>query len=393
MLRGETVTSGWRSPEVADALDLCLACKGCRHDCPVQVDMATYKAEFLSHHYAGRLRPRDHYSLGWLPLVARAAALAPHLADAATHLPGVGRLAKAVAGVDPAREVPRFARARFDRWLRRRPPGGSGERGPVLLFPDTFTMSFTPGIAAAAVGALEAAGFEVRVPDRPVCCGLTWISTGQLDVAKRVLRRTVDVLAPYLRTGMPVLGLEPSCTAVFRSDLPDLLDDSADGARLAGQARTLAELLTERAPDFSPRLSTVDGLPVRAIVQAHCHHHAVLGFGADERLMPRVGLDAHRLPSGCCGLAGNFGMTRTHRDVSLACAEQALLPAVRDADPGTVVLADGFSCRTQIDQARTGRRAVHLAEVVNAAVRGRRLGEYPERVLAHRPGDRRVLAR
>jgi FAD/FMN-containing dehydrogenase/Fe-S oxidoreductase len=393
MLRGETVTGGWRSPEVADALDLCLACKGCRHDCPVQVDMATYKAEFLSHHYAGRLRPRDHYSLGWLPLVARAAALAPHLADAATHLPGVGRLAKAVAGVDPAREVPRFARARFDRWLRRRPPGGSGERGPVLLFPDTFTMSFTPGIAAAAVGALEAAGFEVRVPDRPVCCGLTWISTGQLDVAKRVLRRTVDVLAPYLRTGMPVLGLEPSCTAVFRSDLPDLLDDSADGARLAGQARTLAELLTERAPDFSPRLSTVDGLPVRAIVQAHCHHHAVLGFGADERLMPRVGLDAHRLPSGCCGLAGNFGMTRTHRDVSLACAEQALLPAVRDADPGTVVLADGFSCRTQIDQARTGRRAVHLAEVVNAAVRGRRLGEYPERVLAHRPGDRRVLAR
>jgi FAD/FMN-containing dehydrogenase/Fe-S oxidoreductase len=402
MVRGDTVTGGWRSPEVADALDLCLACKGCRHDCPVQVDMATYKAEFLSHHYAGRLRPRDHYTLGWLPLVARAAALAPHLADAATHLPGAGRLAKVVAGVDPAREVPRFARARFDRWLRRRPPGGSGQRGPVLLFPDTFTMSFAPGVAAAAVGSLEAAGFEVRVPDRPVCCGLTWISTGQLDVAKRVLRRTVDVLAPYLRAGLPVLGLEPSCTAVFRSDLRELLGEGAGGhgadshgadvARLAGQARTFAELLTERAPDFAPRLSTVDGQPVPAIVQAHCHHHAVLGFGADQRLMSRVGLDAHRLPSGCCGLAGNFGMTRNHREVSLACAEQELLPAVRDADPGTVVLADGFSCRTQIEQARTGRRAVHLAEVVNAAVRGRRLGAYPERVLAHRPGDRRVRA-
>jgi FAD/FMN-containing dehydrogenase/Fe-S oxidoreductase len=393
MVRGETVTGGWRSREVADALDLCLACKGCRHDCPVQVDMATYKAEFLSHHYAGRLRPRDHYSLGWLPLVARAALLAPHLADAAAHLPGVARLAKAVAGVDPARQVPRFARARFDRWLRHRPPGGSGERGPVLLFPDTFTMSFAPGIAAAAVGALESAGFEVRVPDRPVCCGLTWISTGQLGTATRMLRHTVDVLAPYLRAGMPVLGLEPSCTAVFRSDLRELLGYGADVDRLCRQTRTLAELLTERAPELTPRLSTVDGQPVRAIVQAHCHHHAVLGFGADERLMAGIGLDAHRLPSGCCGLAGNFGMTRAHRDVSLACAEQALLPAVRDADPGTLVLADGFSCRTQIDQARTGRRAVHLAEVVNAAVQGRRPGAYPERLLTHRPGDRRARTR
>src|SRR5205823_4256855 len=181
MLRGETVTDGWRSTEVADALDLCLMCKGCKRDCPVNVDMATYKAEFLSHHYAGRLRPRDHYSLGWLPVWARLAALAPDLANAVTHLPGLGPLAKRLAGVDPKREVPRFAAARFDRWMRRRRSPSTGERGTVVLFPDTFTTAFAPNIEAAAVGALEAAGFTVVVPDRPVCCGLTWISTGQLD--------------------------------------------------------------------------------------------------------------------------------------------------------------------------------------------------------------------
>jgi FAD/FMN-containing dehydrogenase/Fe-S oxidoreductase len=389
MLRGETITDGWRSTEVADALDLCLACKGCKYDCPVQVDMATYKVEFLSHHYAGRIRPRDHYSLGWLPLWARLGSAVPQVVNGATRLPGIARLTKRLAGVDPQRDAPPFAAARVDRWLRRRPSAGSGERGTLLLFPDTFTTFFAPGIAAAAVGALEAAGFTVVVPDRPVCCGLTWISTGQLGVARRVLRHTVEVLTPYTEAGLPVVGLEPSCTAVFRSDLRELLGYGAEVERLGRQTFTLAELLTRRAPDFAPRVSTMDGGPVRAIAQTHCHQHAILGFDPDEQLMKRIGLDANTLPSGCCGLAGNFGMTPEHREVSLACAEQALLPAVRDADPSTVVLADGFSCRTQIEQAGTGRRAVHLAEVVNAAVHGRRLGPYPERALAARPGDRR----
>ncbi|MGI5240863.1 FAD-binding and (Fe-S)-binding domain-containing protein [Dactylosporangium sp. CA-139066] len=362
MVNGGVIDDGWRSQAVHDSLDLCLACKGCKSDCPVQVDMATYKAEFLYHHYKGRIRPRAHYTLGWLPLLARAAAIAPDLANAAGRLP----LAKRLAGVDPQRTVPRFAPARIDRWLRRRRPAGTGERGKVLLFLDSFTTAFTPRIAAAAVGVLETAGFEVVVPPKTICCGLTWISTGQLGVAERVLRRTVDVVSPYIREGLPMVGLEPSCTAVFRSDMGELFGRDQDADRLARQSVTLAELLADRAPDFAPRLP--EG--TRAIVQRHCHHHAILGASADRRLMDAIGLEAEELDSGCCGLAGDFGMTPEHRDVSLACAEQALLPAVRGAAPDTLVLADGFSCRTQIEDAHTGRRPVHIAEVVNAAIRG-----------------------
>ncbi|MFC7272780.1 FAD-binding and (Fe-S)-binding domain-containing protein [Paractinoplanes rhizophilus] len=366
MVNGGVIDDGWRSEAVRDSLDLCLACKGCRSDCPVQVDMATYKAEFLSHHYAGRIRPRDHYSLGWLPAAAQAAALAPGLANTIAR----SKTAKRLAGIDPRRSVPRFAPARIDRWLRKRksPPG---PLGPVLLFTDSFTTAFAPGIAAAAVGVLEAAGFEVVVPPRTVCCGLTWISTGQLGVASRVLRRTVDTLAPYLRAGLPVVGLEPSCTAVFRSDLPEMFGRDQDADRLSRQTHTLASLLVSRAPGFRPRLPGDE--PVRAIVQKHCHQHAVLGFDDDRRLLDRIGVDVSEPASGCCGLAGNFGMTAAHRDVSLACAEQGLLPAVRAAAPDTLVLADGFSCRTQIDDANTGKRPRHLAEVLHAAVRGRRV--------------------
>ncbi|GAB3137585.1 FAD-binding and (Fe-S)-binding domain-containing protein [Micromonospora sonneratiae] len=389
MVRGETVTGGWHDQAVADALDLCLACKGCKRDCPVNVDMATYKAEFLAHHYAGRIRPRDHYSLGWLPVLARLALLAPGAVNSLVRAPGIGTLAKNLAGVDPRREMPAFAAASFKRWFQRRVPQGTGTRGPVLLWPDTFTTYLSPGIAAAAVGVLETAGFRVLMPRRQVCCGLTWISTGQLGIARRVLRRTLDVLAPYLRAGMPIVGLEPSCTGVFRSDVHDLLGHDLDGERLAAQTRTLAELLLERAPDFTPRLSTASGQRPKAIVQTHCHQHAVLGFDADTTLMERIGLDADVLDSGCCGLAGNFGMTSEHREVSLACAERVLLPAVRATDPATLVIADGFSCRTQIEDARAGRRPVHLAEIVNGAIRGMPVGAYPEQVLVRRPGGPR----
>ncbi|GAB1640198.1 FAD-binding and (Fe-S)-binding domain-containing protein [Krasilnikovia sp. MM14-A1259] len=383
MLRGSvdptdsTIVDGWRSTEVRDALDLCLACKGCKSDCPVSVDMATYKAEFLAHHYAGRVRPRSHYSLGWLPLWARVAALAPGAANAVTHLPGLSRLAKAAAGVDPARDVPRFAPVRFTtafrhRARRHRP---QGTRGTVVLWPDTFTSSFAPDVAASAVTVLEAAGFAVEIPPRPVCCGLTWMSTGQLGIARRVVAHTLRTLTPQLAAGRTIVGLEPSCTAVLRGgDMIRLMSGARDRhlADVAEQAKahtlTLAELLDRDAPDFAPRLQESSG----AIVQTHCHQHAVLGFEADTRVMRRIGLDAKVLDSGCCGLAGDFGMTPEHRDVSLACAERVLYPAVREAGEDTLVLADGFSCRVQIAAGRSGRRGVHLAQVLAAALHDQR---------------------
>ncbi len=378
------VTGGWRSEEVRDALDLCLSCKGCKSDCPADVDMATYKAEFLAHHYEGRLRPRAHYALGWLPAVASLVtrARAGRVANTLSHLPGIHRLAMDAAGLEH-REVPLFAEETLQQWWTRRGPRGTGERGEVVLWPDTFTNTFHPGIGKAAVEVLESAGWAVRVPTEPVCCGLTWISTGQLGTAKRVLRRTVAELAEHVRDGGWVVGLEPSCTAVFRSDAPELFGDDKDVLRLRDRTVTLAELLGEHTPGWEPP----DAAGVRAITQVHCHQHAIMGWDADSQLLQRAGVDAEHLDSGCCGLAGNFGFTAGHGEVSEACAEQVLLPAVRDADPGTVVLADGFSCRTQIHElSGTGREAVHLAELLRAAQRGEVRGQArPEQRAAERP--------
>ncbi|WP_460519833.1 FAD-binding and (Fe-S)-binding domain-containing protein [Flindersiella endophytica] len=363
MLNGSVIRNGWRSKAVRDALDLCLACKGCKSDCPVDVDMATYKAEFLSHHYAGRVRPPSHYSMGWLPVWARLAELAPGAVNAVTHAPVLSRALKAAGGIDQRREIPLFARQRFTSWFAGR-NSAEGERGKVLLWPDTFTNSFDPAIAQAAVSVLESAGFGVEVPERAVCCGLTWISTGQLSTAERVLRRTLDVLRPALRSGTPVVVLEPSCAAVFRSDLPDLLHGDEDAERLAGQTRTLAEILGERAHAWRP-----PSAGWQALAQPHCHQHAVLGYDADRELLERTGVDVDVLDAGCCGLAGNFGFERGHYDVSVACAEDKLMPAVRDAGADPLVIADGFSCRTQIGQLGTAR-PVHTAEVLAAALRG-----------------------
>ncbi|MEU8803405.1 FAD-linked oxidase C-terminal domain-containing protein [Spirillospora sp. NPDC048819] len=374
------ITGGWRSEDVLNALDLCLACKGCRSDCPVNVDMATYKAEFLAHHYAGRLRPPSHYTMGWLPLWARIAAFAPGAANTALHLPVLGAAAKRLGGIDPRRDMPRFAPERFTDWFRRRPPRREGKR--VVLWPDTFTDNFHPHIAKDAVRVLEASGHRVEVPPAALCCGLTWISTGQLGVAARVLRRTVRALAPRLRDGVPVVGLEPSCTAVFRADAPELMEGDAaedDVKRLRDHTRTLAELLDEHQAETggaSPGAShgVVAGLDtprVRAIAQPHCHQHAVMGFGADERVLSRAGVDVETLDAGCCGLAGNFGFERGHYEVSTAVAEQGVWPAVRDAGPDVTVLADGFSCRTQIESG-TAARPRHLAEVLAGLLPGER---------------------
>jgi len=388
MLQGDVITDGWRSQEVKDALDLCLSCKGCRGDCPVNVDMATYKAEFLSHHYAGRLRPLAHYSMGWLPLWARLAAYAPGAVNALTHAPGLQRLVKAAGGVTQERPVPLFAAQRFTDWFAAREPAGDGRLGEVVLWPDTFSNNLHPNVARAAVEVLEDAGFRVKVPERSVCCGLTWISTGQLSTAKKVLQRTVTVLREDIRAGTPVVGLEPSCTAVLCSDAPELFPGDEDVRRLSQQTFTLAQLLHDRAPDWRP-----PAVGHRAIAQTHCHQHAIMGFGPDAEMMGKYGIDAEVLDVGCCGLAGNFGFERGHHEVSVACAEQGLWQAVRAAEDDTLVLADGFSCRTQIEHSGAGRVAVHLAEVLAAAVRGEPLGAHPDDVVAVRPAEPSAAAR
>jgi FAD/FMN-containing dehydrogenase/Fe-S oxidoreductase len=345
MLAGDLVTGGWRSPEVAEALDLCLACKACVSDCPVNVDMASYKAEFLHQRYRWRLRPRWHYALGGFPLAARVAGLVPRVANA------VAPLAARLGGVSTARPLPRFARYRSDDM-----PAGRGPRGVVLLWPDCFTRSFDPQVLRAAVRVLVAAGFTVRSPRGTVCCGLTWFTTGQFGLARLVLRRTLRRLRAPLAARVPVVGLEPSCLAMLRTDLSELLPDDPAAAALAGRVCTLAEVLRERAPDWRP--------PERggeAVQQVHCHQHAVLGHDADDALLRMVGIRVRRA-SGCCGLAGSFGYQPGHEELSVALAERSLAPAVR-AMPGALVLADGFSCRQQIAQT-TGRRALHLAELL-----------------------------
>jgi FAD/FMN-containing dehydrogenase/Fe-S oxidoreductase len=358
MVRGEVIRDGWHSAEVRDALDLCLACKGCRKDCPVEVDMATYKAEFLAHHYKGRLRPASHYSMGWLPAAALLAARAPGLVNAAGRAPVLARLIKLAGGIDQHRELPAFARERFTRWHAQRGSRQGGEK--VILWPDTFTNSFHPEVGQAAVAVLEDAGFTVEVPARPVCCGLTWISTGQLGMASRMLKRAIRQLRPQLQAGTRVVVLEPSCAAVFRSDAADLLG-SDDARLLARRTRTLAEVLTEAG--WRPPARTVLGRRT-AIAQVHCHQHAIMGFDPDAELLKACGVEVDVLDSGCCGLAGNFGFEAGHYEVSVACAEHGLWPAVRDAGPQTAVLADGFSCRTQLQAGHLGREGIHLAQLL-----------------------------
>jgi len=393
------VQDGWRSTAVRDALDLCLACKGCKSDCPVNVDMATYKAEFLAHHYRHRLRPRAHYALGWLPLLATAVSRArlAGVTNALSHAPLLPTLATRAAGLEN-REIPLFATETLQQWWSRRhgasPDGdtaglqdsGSSEpprRGTVLLWPDTFTNTFHPHIGRAAIAILQDAGWDVTVPTEPLCCGLTWISTGQLTTARRILRRTVTHLADHLHAGGLVVTLEPSCAAALRSDAKDLLGDDLDIARLARQTVTLAELLTQHTPGWRPP----DLTGTKAIAQVHCHQHAILGWDADQQALAAAGVDTEPLDSGCCGLAGNFGFEAGHLDVSRTCAEDVLLPAVRNADPATVVLADGFSCRTQIHELDSaGREALHLAELL---ARGLPHPRPQHRAVAEpRPGDR-----
>jgi FAD/FMN-containing dehydrogenase/Fe-S oxidoreductase len=361
MLEGTTITDGFRSEDVKEALDLCLSCKGCKGDCPVSVDMATYKSEFLSHHYKRRLRPLPAYTIGLIMFHARAAARAPRLVNFLTHAPGISRLVKRAGGISPAREVPRFARQTFMDWFAGR-GAVNPHADPVLLFPDTFNNFLHPETMKAATEVIEDAGFRVVVPERQLCCGRPLYDYGMLDTAKRFWRRNLDTLAPYIREGVPLVGIEPSCVTAFRDELPGLMGADEDAKRLSLQALTLAELLQEHAKDWdAPRLDR------KALIHGHCHQEAVMGMSAEKELYERLGLDFEVLDSGCCGLAGSFGFEKDHDGISREIADQRLLPMLREAPENTLLIADGFSCKTQIEQL-TDYRPLHTAQVIKLAM-------------------------
>ena len=373
MLEGDVVTDGWRSPELKEALDLCLACKGCTKDCPVHVDMPTYKAEFLHHHWQRRLRPRHAYALGLIDQAARFGAAAPRLANVLLQVPPFAPLAKAAAGVSPHRAAPSFAPTTLQAWFARRTPASPAGRR-VVLWPDTFTNHFHTDVGVAAVEALEAAGWRVEMPRGHVCCGRPLYDYGMLKLARRYLRTSLRVLAPWLRDGVPVVGLEPSCVATFKDELAKLLPHDEDGLRLRRLACHFGEF-HDRFGIEPPKLSG------QAVLWGHCHHKATGGIEPEERILTAMGLDVERATGGCCGLAGSWGFEAGHYDLSMRCGEEGVFPAVRAAPEQALIVADGFSCRTQIEQGGTGRRAMHLAQVLWLAEhRGalERAGGHPE---------------
>ena len=400
------------SPEVLDALDLCLACKACSADCPAGVDMARYRSEALFRTYRGRMRPLSHYTLGWLPRLTRVTARVPGLAAVANAVMSVGplrSLAFRIIGLDPRRGMPALQSGTFTAWARKRSllagsvptvmpdnavssgaqtsdtapsdaatdareregatassmadsPILSGPRDPsgrpyALVWADSFSQTLDDTGARAVVDVLEANGFApIVAPD--ACCGLTWITTGQLSGAKKHLASLLGVLAPFAASGIPIVGVEPSCTAVLRDDLADLLPDDPRSMLVSGATRTLAEVLSA-LPASARRLPSLEGVEI--VAQPHCHHYSVMGWDADQALLESLGAHVTRL-EGCCGLAGNFGMEAGHYDLSVAVASHSLLPSL-SAKPDAVYLADGFSCRTQAAQL-AGRGGVHLATLL-----------------------------
>jgi FAD/FMN-containing dehydrogenase/Fe-S oxidoreductase len=360
MTKGDIIRDGWRDEHVKQSLGLCLSCKGCKSDCPVGVDVATYKAEFLSHYYEGRVRPRSAYAFGNIDIWARLASKAPGLVNLTTQLPILRDIVKLISGMPGARRIPVFAPQTFKKWFRDRTPHNM-DRPPVVLWPDTFTNHFLPETAKAAVDILEAAGFRVIVPQSNLCCGRPLYDFGRLHRAKTLLAQILDALSPELDAGIPMVGLEPSCMAVFRDELINLFPNDERARRLSQQTFLLSEFLEKHARNFElPRLDR------KALLHGHCHHKSIMKMTDEEAILRRMGVDFQTPAPGCCGMAGSFGFERDNYDVSLAIGELELLPAVRKAPPEWLVIADGFSCREQIVQG-TGRHAFHLADIIQMA--------------------------
>ena len=362
MTKGDVIREQWRDPHVKSALDLCLACKGCKSDCPVGVDVATYKAEFLANHYQGQVHPLNHYLFGQINRWTRLAALSPTLANVFTQTPGLSAIAKQIAGVSPHRKIPPFARQTFHSWFRRNRPAQTAppKARSVILWPDTFNSYFHPETAIAAVAVLEAAGYEVKLPARYVCCGRPLYDFGMLEQAKKLLLNTLEIMRMEIAAGIPVIVLEPSCASVFRDELLNLLPDDERAVRLSSQVFLLSEFL-EKSDVVLPQLHR------KALVHGHCHHKSIMKMNDEEAVLSRMGIDYQMPAQGCCGMAGAFGFEAEKYEVSLAIGELELLPAIRKTPADWLIIADGFSCREQITQC-TGRKTLHLAEVLQMAL-------------------------
>jgi Fe-S oxidoreductase len=393
MLRGDPLQDGWHSDGVKEALDLCLSCKGCKGDCPVNVDMATYKAEFLSHYFEHRLRPRHAYVFGLIHRWARMASVMPRVANLFSQTHVLSGLTKFLAGVERERKLPAFALQSFKTWFRQRKGKAASDRlearPTVVLWPDTFNNYFHPWIAQAAVEVLEDAGFRVEVPEADMCCGRPLYDYGMLDTAEKWLKQILRKMRPQIESGIPTVVLEPSCGAVFRDEVTNLFPHDQDAQRLRRQTFLLGEFLAKHAPGY-PRLR----LERQALVHAHCHHRAIMGLGGETEMLKRLGLDFKVLDSGCCGMAGAFGFEKgEHYRVSVKCGERVLLPAVREADKETLIITNGFSCHEQIKQLGN-RHALHLAEVLRLAMVEGRVPDAQERGTAepkrHGDGEREL---
>jgi len=355
MVQGNIIKDGWKSDAVNEALDLCLACKGCKGDCPVQVDVATYKAEFLSHYYEGSLRPRYAYSMGFVHVWARLASRLPRLVNFFTHLPGVSNIAKKAGGIAQKRPLPRFAAETFREWFSNR--GSKNETGrPVILWTDTFSNYFHPEIGKATVQVLEDAGCRVVIPEKNMCCGRPLYDYGFLDQAKNQLIKILDALEKPIMYGVPVVGMEPSCMAVFGDELTNLLPGDERAQRLKKQTFMLGDYL-EHIQYQPPKMSG------KALIQGHCHQAAVFGLDSEKKMLEKMGIEATIMDSGCCGLAGSFGFEADKYNLSMRIAHRAMVPKIKESSPGTLIVANGFSCYTQIADT-TSREPVHLAEVI-----------------------------
>jgi FAD/FMN-containing dehydrogenase/Fe-S oxidoreductase len=362
-LAGDAIPGGFTDPALKDALDLCLACKACKNECPSGVDMAAYRAEFFSHYYAVHRRPLAAHFFGRMHEFARTAALAPRLVNTLASAPVTGSLARRALGIHRARELPRFAPRTFRAsFAARRPPAPpSPDAREVILFPDTFNNFFEPEVAIAAVEVLERAGFHVTLPARDLCCGRPFYDYGMLGQARRYLTRALATLGPAAARGIPIVGLEPSCILTFRDELPSLFPRDASAAAIAERSMLLGEFLAREAPGFTP-----PAISARALLHGHCHQQALAGVGAETALLGRAdGLALTVLDAGCCGMAGAFGYGAEHYEVSRAAAERVLAPSIRQSGATALVIADGFSCRAQIRHLCPGSRPVHLAQVLN----------------------------